>query len=304
MIFASVLPVSDAHKDEDPSYERTPSHPPAFIRALNDWLRASAPSAATRTWITIRLWSTIQGSCKRISSDDGLHPNAKGYRVMAPLLTAAVNRATGSFRASALPPPASAPTPARNQKRQGRVKIEVMKRVRSALACCWRPGRVRSTVAQRQMTVPQLVSFIRSSIQLHQDDRQVADIVRRIKLSNRLDDEDRRRVGRDWARVPRTVAALKLLETASASLAAAAAARAQAAVVVLQAPDPLEQKRVLAEVTENALVLRAEPSEFHLHPGHAPAHRSHRHRNLEVGRSHSGAPELRGSPRGLQGGAW
>jgi hypothetical protein len=106
--------------------------------------------------------------------------------------------------------------------------------------------------AQRQMTVPQLVSFIRSSIQLRQDDRQVAEVVRRIKLANRLDDktvEDLEGLGVG----PRTLAALKQLETASASLAPPPPPAPKPAIAVIPAPDPLEQKRILAEVTETAL---------------------------------------------------
>ncbi len=105
---------------------------------------------------------------------------------------------------------------------------------------------------QRQMTAPQLVSFIRSSIQLHQDDHAVADVVKRIKLINRLDAkavEDLQGLGAG----PRTVAALKQLVTASASLPQPPPPAPPKQVLVLQAPDPLEQKRVLAEVTQNAL---------------------------------------------------
>jgi hypothetical protein len=105
---------------------------------------------------------------------------------------------------------------------------------------------------QRQMTAPQLVSFIRSSVQLHQDDRQVADVVRRTKLTNRLDAktvEDLEGTGAG----PRTVAALKQLVTASASLPVPPPPAPREPVNILQAPDPLEQKRVLAEVTQNAL---------------------------------------------------
>ncbi len=125
-----------------------------------------------------------------------------------------------------------------------------MKRVRSA--CLLLAMGASAALAQRQMSVPQLVSFIRSSIQLHDDDRQVADIVRKVKLSNRLDDKTVEEL-EGMGAGPRTVAALKLLETASASLAAPPPPAPKAAVVVLQAPDPLEQKRILAEVTENAL---------------------------------------------------
>ena len=42
--------------------------------------------------------------------------------------------------------------------------------------------------AQRTMTVPELIGFIKSSIQFRYDDRKVADYVHRIKLTNKLDD--------------------------------------------------------------------------------------------------------------------
>jgi hypothetical protein len=105
---------------------------------------------------------------------------------------------------------------------------------------------------QRQMTVLQLVSFIRSSIQLRQDDRQVAEVVRRIKLANRLDDKTVEQL-EGMGAGPRTVAALRQLESASASLAPPPPPAPKAPVVLLPAPDPLEQKRVLADVTESAL---------------------------------------------------
>jgi hypothetical protein len=105
---------------------------------------------------------------------------------------------------------------------------------------------------QRQMTVAQLVSFIRSSIQLHQDDRQVADVVHRIKLANRLDDktvEDLEGLGMG----PKTTVALKQLEIATANLAPPPPPAPKPTIVLLPEPDALEQKRVLAKVTETAL---------------------------------------------------
>lgn len=102
VIFASVLPVSDAHKNVDPSYERTPSHPPEFIRALNDWLRAFCTQ---RGYVFLDYYPALADNAGQMDadlSDDGLHPNAKGYRVMAPLLLSAVNKA-------AAPPPAAPP---------------------------------------------------------------------------------------------------------------------------------------------------------------------------------------------------
>ncbi len=130
-----------------------------------------------------------------------------------------------------------------------------MDRLRSALvwAALFGAAFVSSALAQqRQMSAPQLVSFIRSSVQLHQDDHEVADVVKRIKLTNRLDArtvEDLQGLGAG----PRTVAALKLLVTASASLPEPPPPAPAQPAMVIPAPDPLEQKRVLKEVTENAL---------------------------------------------------
>ena len=39
MIFASVLPVNDVHKSENPANERTKDRPPVYISALNEWIQ-------------------------------------------------------------------------------------------------------------------------------------------------------------------------------------------------------------------------------------------------------------------------
>ncbi len=114
VIFASVTPVSDVHKDVDPSYERTPSHPPLFIRALNDWLKSFCTQ---RGYVYLDYYQALvdnQGLFATDLSDDGLHPNAKGYRLMAPLLLAAVDRAGASPPRTAAPPPAPASAAAAN----------------------------------------------------------------------------------------------------------------------------------------------------------------------------------------------
>lgn len=105
---------------------------------------------------------------------------------------------------------------------------------------------------QRQMSVPDLVTFIKSSIQLHNDDKAVADTLRRIRLSNRLDAgtvEDLQGMGAG----PRTLAALRELAAASASLPAAAPAAPPPPVAVIPPPGPAELKQILAEITEKAL---------------------------------------------------
>jgi lysophospholipase L1-like esterase len=117
VIFASLLPVSDAHKDADPAYERTPTHPPVFIRALNDWLKSFC---AQRGYVYLDYFPALvddQGQLGVDLSDDGLHPNAKGYRLMAPLLTAAVNKALAPPPA---PPKPAAPPPLPAKPKKGK----------------------------------------------------------------------------------------------------------------------------------------------------------------------------------------
>ncbi|MCU1338937.1 MAG: hypothetical protein JWO19_4518 [Bryobacterales bacterium] len=105
---------------------------------------------------------------------------------------------------------------------------------------------------QRQMSVPDLVTFIKSSVQLHNDDRAVADTVRRIKLTNRLDAgtvEDLQGLGAG----PRTLAALRELISTSANLPVAAPAPPPPPQAVIPPPSPAELKKILAEITEKAL---------------------------------------------------
>jgi hypothetical protein len=109
--------------------------------------------------------------------------------------------------------------------------------------------------AQRQMTVAELTSFVKSSVAQKNPDSQVADYVRKsIKLSEKLDDrtvEELQSLGAG----PKTVAALRALSDATASLTAPAPTAPpapKAGVVAKPAPDADEQKRILAQLTEYA----------------------------------------------------
>jgi hypothetical protein len=105
---------------------------------------------------------------------------------------------------------------------------------------------------QRQMSVPDLVTFIKSSIQLRNDDRAVASTVRRLKLTSRLDAgtvEDLQGLGAG----PQTLAALRELMTSSSVLPAAAPPPPPAPPVVIPPPGPAELKQILATITEKAL---------------------------------------------------
>jgi len=92
VIFASVLPVSDAHKDVNPSYEQTRLRPPVFINELNAWLKRLCE---LRGYTYLNYYTAMVDSADRLKddlSDDGLHPNPKGYRIMAPLALEAIDR--------------------------------------------------------------------------------------------------------------------------------------------------------------------------------------------------------------------
>jgi lysophospholipase L1-like esterase len=92
IIFASVLPVSDYHKDQNPSWERTHDRSPALIRALNAWIKNVSQQ---RGYVYCDYFSAMvdkDGQLTADLADDGLHPNSKGYRIMAPIAQAAIAR--------------------------------------------------------------------------------------------------------------------------------------------------------------------------------------------------------------------
>jgi len=95
-ILASVLPVSDYHKDVNPNYEMTRPRPPASIRALNDWIKTFC---GKRNLTYLDYYSDMvdaSGQLKAELADDGLHPNSLGYRIMAPVAQAVIERAVSA----------------------------------------------------------------------------------------------------------------------------------------------------------------------------------------------------------------
>lgn len=107
VILASILPVSDYHKDKSPRYEMTKARPPESIRAMNVWL---ANFCKQRGYTYLNYYDQLvdsAGFLKAELADDGLHPNPAGYRVMAPIALDAVDRtlAPPVSVAPAQPPP-------------------------------------------------------------------------------------------------------------------------------------------------------------------------------------------------------
>jgi lysophospholipase L1-like esterase len=115
VIFASVLPVSDYHKADNKSYERTTTRPPIFIKALNDWIESFCTN---RHHIYLNYHAAMvdpSGQLKEDLGDDGLHPNAKGYRIMAPLALEAIQKALPP-KAAPVAAPATATKPVKKAK--------------------------------------------------------------------------------------------------------------------------------------------------------------------------------------------
>jgi lysophospholipase L1-like esterase len=91
VIYASVLPV---HNYTDRSKDFFAQRPPEKILALNAWLKNYCASGTNCTYLDY--FSALvddKGLLKKELADDGLHPNAAGFKIMAPLAQAAIEKA-------------------------------------------------------------------------------------------------------------------------------------------------------------------------------------------------------------------
>ena len=103
LLLCSVLPVSDYHKDQNLRFEMSKTRPPATILALNGWLESFAKQ---KGYLYVDYFHPMMdggGFMMRDLADDGLHPNSKGYRVMAPIALEAIDRALGRGQAPPQP---------------------------------------------------------------------------------------------------------------------------------------------------------------------------------------------------------
>jgi lysophospholipase L1-like esterase len=90
VILASVLPVNDYNKAANPQYERTRFRPPALIRTLNEWIKSYCAANGFKYLDYYSGMLDKAGLLRGDLAEDGLHPNAAGYRIMAPLVSAAI----------------------------------------------------------------------------------------------------------------------------------------------------------------------------------------------------------------------
>ncbi|HTS75620.1 MAG TPA: hypothetical protein VMG40_05420 [Bryobacteraceae bacterium] len=139
--------------------------------------------------------------------------------------------------------------PARPRVRQQPARLAVPLTLIAILLSGW-------LFAQRTMTVAELSGFIRSSVENKLDDKDVAEVLKKIQLSERL---DQKTLGEllNLGAGPRTSLALRELSDTSASLPAPAAAAAPAPkprpVISTLHPTAEQQSQILDGIREYAL---------------------------------------------------
>ncbi len=94
VVFSSVLPV---HNYTPQSQNLFAQRSPEKILELNRWLKGYV--AAHSDCLYLDYFSAMvddKGLLKRELAEDGLHPNAAGYKIMAPLAETAIEKALGT----------------------------------------------------------------------------------------------------------------------------------------------------------------------------------------------------------------
>src|SRR5882724_4348811 len=93
VVLSSLLPVSDYELRDGKPIIQTVRRPPEKIKELNQWMK----EYAVRNHLTyLDYYSAMvddKGFFKDELSNDGLHPNVRGYEVMNPLVEAAITTA-------------------------------------------------------------------------------------------------------------------------------------------------------------------------------------------------------------------
>jgi lysophospholipase L1-like esterase len=93
VVLASVTPVSAYHTASPSAVPQTTSRPMARIQALNDWIKTYAAAQGDVYLDYFSAMTDQSGLLRAELSEDDLHPNARGYAVMAPLAEAAIAHA-------------------------------------------------------------------------------------------------------------------------------------------------------------------------------------------------------------------
>ncbi|MDX6496776.1 MAG: hypothetical protein QOG23_36 [Blastocatellia bacterium] len=99
VVFASLLPISDYEKAKDGQpIIRSKQRPPEQITALNAWMKTYAAAHGSIYLDYFSAMADDKGFLKEELTEDGLHPNRKGYDIMAPLAEQAIAASLKSRR--------------------------------------------------------------------------------------------------------------------------------------------------------------------------------------------------------------
>jgi lysophospholipase L1-like esterase len=94
LVLASVLPVSNyGHDRQGNPHDMRIGRPPEKILELNAWIKKYAEGNGYTYLDYFSAMVDPQGMLQKELSEDGLHPNAKGYAVMSPLAEQAIRTA-------------------------------------------------------------------------------------------------------------------------------------------------------------------------------------------------------------------
>ncbi len=101
VVLCSVLPINDygfykaKASGKLPSYMKDPvtaTHPPEDVIKLNDWMKSYARKVDAIYADYFSAMVDEKGFLKENLSEDGIHPNAKGYEIMAKIVEKAIEK--------------------------------------------------------------------------------------------------------------------------------------------------------------------------------------------------------------------
>jgi len=93
VVMSSVTPVSEYHIANPRAVPQTTARPMERIKALNEWMKSYAAAHGDVYLDYFTAMIDDKGLMRTELTEDDLHPNAKGYAIMAPLAEAAIARA-------------------------------------------------------------------------------------------------------------------------------------------------------------------------------------------------------------------
>lgn len=96
VVLSSVMPVSDLTGADGKKIIQTGKRPPEKILAVNEWIKKFSAADGDVYLDYFSAMVDENGRFKAELTYDGLHPNAKGYAVMAPLAEKAIHEALGN----------------------------------------------------------------------------------------------------------------------------------------------------------------------------------------------------------------